>query len=126
MSQKKTPFIRGFTRCWEISSAHVTDEAASYLADLADIATPTRFRFVAFRIPYSPTIGVRLDATPWTDANLRQIEGITAAELRKTHLDKDMPEHLVEILHLAACAGARILIFDADAPILDGLPVFDD
>jgi hypothetical protein len=27
---------------------------------------------------------------------------------------------------LAARAGARVLVFDADAPELDGLPVYDD
>jgi hypothetical protein len=37
-----------------------------------------RFLFVAFRIPYTPAVGVKLIATPWTDANLQRVEGITA------------------------------------------------
>ncbi|EXL06473.1 ABC transporter substrate-binding protein [Brucella anthropi] len=113
-----------YSRTWEISSAHITQHALDYLAELADIATPTRFLFIAFRIPYSPAIGVRLMATPWTDANLRQIEGVIADELRKEHLGKGMPEHLADILHLAARADTRVLIFDAAAPVLDGLPIF--
>ncbi|EPB9494592.1 TPA: ABC transporter substrate-binding protein [Pseudomonas aeruginosa] len=111
-----------YSRCWEISSAHITPEAVSYLAELADIATPTEFLFIAFRIPYSPAIDVKLIATPWTDANLLHVEGITARQLRQEHLDKGMPESLVKALHQAALADTRILIFDADAPVLDGLP----
>jgi hypothetical protein len=34
--------------------------------------------FEAFRIPYSPAIGVKLIATPWTDEHLGQVEGINA------------------------------------------------
>lgn len=137
MSQKQNPFLSGdgrpssfqtghYSRCCEISSAHIAEEAVEQLSEMADIATPTSCLFTAFRIPYAPAIGVRFIATPWTDENLRQVRGITAAELRKEHLDKDMPEHLVDILHLAAIADVRILIFDADAPVLDGLPIFDE
>jgi hypothetical protein len=120
-------FETGFySRCWEISSAHLTPEAGRFLAGLADIATPSGFLFVAFRIPYSPAIGVKLIATPWTDANLQLVEGITAEELRQEHRAKGMPESLVEVLHLAALAEVRMLVFDADANVLDGLPLYDD
>lgn len=77
--------------------------------------------FVAFRIPYSPAIGVKLIATPWTDANLQRVEGITAEQLRQEHRTKGMPESLVEVLHLAALADVRMLVFDADANVLEGL-----
>ncbi|HMW53941.1 MAG TPA: ABC transporter substrate-binding protein, partial [Rhodocyclaceae bacterium] len=109
-----------------ISSAHITEEAGRYLANLADIATPSGFLFVAFRIPYSPAIGVKLIATPWTDANLQLVEDITAEELRQEHWTRGMPESLMEVLHLAALADVRMLVFDADAPVLDGLPLYDD
>ena len=91
-----------------------------------DIATPSGFLFVAFRIPYSPAVGVKLIATPWTDANLQHVEGIAAEELRQEHRAKGMPESLVEVLHLAALADVRMLVFDADAPVLDGLTLYDD
>ena len=124
---RRLSFETGFySRCWEISSAHLTVEAGRFLAELADIATPSAFLFVAFRIPYSPAIGVKLIATPWTDANLQLVEGITAEQLRQEHRAKGMPESLVEILHLAALADVRMLIFDADASVLEGLPLYDD
>ncbi|MBX3682488.1 MAG: ABC transporter substrate-binding protein [Thauera sp.] len=124
---RRLRFETGFySRCWEISSAHLTPEAGRFLAELADIATPSGFLFVAFRIPYSPAIGVKLIATPWTDANLQHVEGITAEELRQEHRAKGVPESLVEVLHLAALADVRMLVFDADAPVLDGLTLYDD
>jgi hypothetical protein len=82
--------------------------------------------FIAFRIPYSQAIGVKLIATPWTDANLRKVEGTTAKRLDREHRRKGMPDCLVEVLRLAALADVRMLVFDADAPVLDGLPVFDE
>jgi len=115
-----------YSRCWEISREHITVDSWHYLANLADIATPSGFLFVAFRIPYSPAVGVKLIATPWTDANLQHVEGITAEELRQEHRAKGVPESLVEVLHLAALADVRMLVFDADAPVLDGLTLYDD
>lgn len=124
---RRLRFETGFySRAWEISSGHLTAEANRYLVELADIATPTRFLFIAFRIPYSPAVGVKLIATPWTDANLKQVEGITAEHLRQEHRKKGMPECLVEVLHLAALADVRLLVFDADAQILEGLPLYDN
>ncbi|MEA3220031.1 MAG: hypothetical protein OZX49_01128 [Immundisolibacter sp.] len=103
-----------------------SEEASRYLAKLADIDTPTRFLFVAFRIPYSPAVGVKLIATPWTDENLQQVEGITAERLRREHRRKGMPESLVEVLHLVALADVRLLVFDSDAPVLNGLTLYDE
>ncbi|VFR40093.1 hypothetical protein ANT2_4617 [plant metagenome] len=37
-----------------------------------------------------------------------------------------MPESLVDVLHLAALADVRILVFDADAPVLDGMTVYEE
>lgn len=115
-----------YSRCWEISSGHITEAAWHFLAELADIATPTTFLFIAFRIPYGQALGVKLIATPWTDANLRMVEGTTAKRLDREHRRKGMPDCLVEVLRLAALADVRMLVFDADAPVLDGLPVFDE
>ena len=124
---RRLRFETGFySRCWEISSGHITGAAWNFLAELADIATPTAFLFIAFRIPYSQAIGVKLIATPWTDANLRMVEGTTAERLDREHRRKGMPDCLVDVLRLAALADVRMLIFDADAPVLDGLPVFDE
>ncbi|MBN0308188.1 ABC transporter substrate-binding protein, partial [Pseudomonas aeruginosa] len=94
-----------------------------YLANLADLATPEAFLFIAFRVPYSPAIGVKLISTPWTDKNLEYAEGISAEQLRQEHRDKGMPDDLANILELAGQADVRILILDADAPALLGLPL---
>ncbi|MEL7551504.1 ABC transporter substrate-binding protein [Pseudomonas protegens] len=114
-----------YSRCWEISSAHITEETEHYLAGLADLATPEAFLFIAFRIPYSPAIGVKLISTPWTDKNLGYAEGISAEQLRQKHRNKGMPDDLANILELAGQADVRILILDADAPALLGLPLVE-
>lgn len=120
-------FETGFySRCWEISTAHITEDAGRFLCELADIATPTGFLFVAFRIPYSPAIGIKLIATPWTDTNLQQVEGITAADLRAEHRAKGVPEELIDLLHLTGQADVRMLVLDADASILEGLSVIEE
>jgi hypothetical protein len=69
---RRLRFETGFYSRAGKSAAHITEEAGRFLAELADIATPSGFLFVAFRIPYSPAVGVKLIATPWTDANLQR------------------------------------------------------
>jgi hypothetical protein len=110
-----------FSRCWEISAAHVTEEAIDYLWEMAKVEAPPGLLFAAFRIPGCPAIGVKLIATPWTNDNLLHVEGITAEQLRQEHEGKGVPLSLVDILHQAAEADIRFLILDADAPELDGL-----
>ena len=39
---------------------------------------------------------------------------------------KGMPESLIRCCHLAALADVRMLVFDADAQVLDGLPIYDE
>ena len=114
-----------YSRCWEISTAHISQETGQYLANLADLATPEAFLFIAFRVPYSPAIGVKLISTPWTDQNLEHAEGISAEQLRQEHRNKGMPDDLANILELAGLADVRILILDADAPVLLGLPLVE-
>ncbi|NBK54219.1 ABC transporter substrate-binding protein [Pseudomonas aeruginosa] len=115
-----------YSRCWEISSAHISQETGQYLANLADLATPEAFLFIAFRVPYSPAIGVKLISTPWTDQHLQDVEGITAEQLRQEHRSKGMPDDLAQILELAGQVDVRILILDADASVLPDLPLADD
>jgi len=114
-----------YSRCWEISTAHLSESSMRYLEERADIATPEAFLFVAFRIPYSPAVGVKLIATPWTDVNLMQVDGTSAEDLRQVQRDKGMPDDLATVLFMAAQADVRILIFDADAPLLPGLKVYE-
>ncbi|WP_443006640.1 DUF5983 family protein [Serratia sp. MMO-24] len=46
--------------------------------------------------------------------------------MHQLHRDSGMPGSLLQLLHQAALADTRLLIFDPDAPVLQGLPVFDD
>lgn len=122
---RRLRFETGFySRCWEINSFHITDDAWRFLAELVDMVTPTLFLFSAFRIPHSPAIGVKLFTTPWTDENLLTVEGITAKWLHEEHRRKGVPECLRQVLHLAALADVRMLVFDSDAPVLDELPLY--
>jgi hypothetical protein len=36
-----------------------------------------------------------------------------------------MPESLIDVLFLAAQADVRLLVFDGDAAVLEGLPVYE-
>lgn len=113
-----------YSRCWEISTEHISDKSWNCLAERADRDTPDTLLFVAFRIPHSPAIGIKLLSTPWTDESPQQAEGIIAEQLRQEHRNKGMPEDLVHVQELAGQADVRILILDADAPVLGGLPRF--
>ena len=113
-----------FSRCWEISSRHLSENSWRYLARLADAGRPSGLLFEAFRLPASHAIGCKLIATPWTDDHLRAVDVQTTAELREEHRDAHVPDTLIDLLHRAGEADVRVLIFDADARVLDGLPVY--
>ncbi|MBG58765.1 MAG: ABC transporter substrate-binding protein [Porticoccus sp.] len=115
-----------YSRCWEISTGHLPSHAQAHLEYLADVATPTGLLFEAFRIPSSNAVGVKLIATPWTDTNLRFFDGSSTATLHQTQREAGVPQPLVDVMHLAALADVRIVIFDPDALVLEGLPTFDD
>ena len=111
-----------FSRCWEISSAHLPD--AVYEA-LVPATLPAGLLLEAFELPDSHAIGFKLIATPWTDSHLHLIEGGTAEQLYQQQLQAGLPAELVNVLHLAAQADVRILIFDPDAARLEDLPTYD-
>ena len=70
-------------------------------------------------------VGCKLIGTPWTDDNLIKIEGCPYSSLRQEQLDASTPAALVNVLYLAALADVRLLIFDPDADVLDGLAIYD-
>lgn len=83
---RRLRFETGFySRAWEISSAHITEEAGRFLAELADIATPSGFLFVAFRIPYSPAVGVKLIATPLARCSCRSSSAVMPSTCCGSH-----------------------------------------
>ena len=72
-----------YSRCWE-SLAHITEEAVASRRTWRTSPRRAVFLFVAFRIPYSPAVGVKLIATPWTDANVQRGRGITVKRLMQS------------------------------------------
>ncbi|MBD8561781.1 ABC transporter substrate-binding protein [Pseudomonas fluorescens] len=117
-----------YSRAWEISTAHLTDEALRHLESrVGNVdSRPTGLLFEPFALPDCSGIGCKLIGTPWTDDNLVKIEGNPYSSLRQEQLDAGTPEALVNVLYLAVLADVRLLIFDPDAAVLDGLAIFDE
>jgi len=117
-----------YSRAWEISTAHLTEEALRHLESQAGNfdSRPTGLLFEPFALTDCNGVGCKLIGTPWTDDNLMKIEGHTYSSLRQEQLDAGIPEALVNVLYLAALADVRLLIFDPDAAVLDGLAIFDE
>jgi len=117
-----------YSRCWEVSTKHLTPTSLRWLNCCAEGSPPPGVLFQAFHIPGSRgAIGVRLQATPWTDAHLSHVLGpdVDAAYLRQSHELAKMPSNLINVLQLAALADTRLVIFDPDAPVLAGLLLHD-
>lgn len=111
-----------FSRCWEISNSHITEDAFNYIHQrgTADIDHVIFEPFVV----HSMAAGLVLFNTPWTDANLKDI--CMSVDCYKEQLVHDqVPECLARLLLLAGEADVRVLIFDSEAPQLKGLPVYD-
>ncbi|CAM5559254.1 DUF5983 family protein [Eoetvoesiella caeni] len=104
-----------YSRCWEISNSHVSEDEFEYLSKLAGSSEPTGLFFEVFNIPASQAVGIKLIATPWD----------CIGDHLKTLVDGGVPLSLASLLILAARADTRILILDPDAQVLDGLAVFD-
>ncbi|MEB2647763.1 ABC transporter substrate-binding protein [Pseudomonas canadensis] len=117
-----------YSRAWEISTAHLTEEALRYLERRASNfnSGPTGLLFELFALTDGNGLGCKLIGTPWTDENLMKIEGGLYTSLRQEQLDAGTPEALVNVLYLAALADVRLLIFDPDAAVLDGLAIYDE
>ena len=97
-----------------------------YLEGAVSAPKQTGLLFELFRLPDCDGIGCKLIGTPWTDENLQNIDGKPYQNLRQEQLDAGTPEALVNVLYLAALADVRLLIFDPDAAVLDGLAIFDE
>lgn len=114
-----------YSRSWEISTAHLSESSCRFLCRLVERAIPTGLLFQTFRMPCSPAIGVKLIGTPWSEKNLQEVEGISRETLHREFRNAGLPDDLIHVLQLAADADVRLLVFDADAPMLTDLPVFD-
>lgn len=118
-------FETGFySRSWEISSAHITQQDFGRLEQLADTHCPEGALFEAFRLRKSHAIGIKLIATPWTDQELKA-DDTSVVELCRVLCETGLSESLIDVMLLAAQADTRILIFDPDAAALEGLASYD-
>jgi hypothetical protein len=117
-----------YSRAWEISTAHLPVESMLYLEEWVShfALRQTGLLFELFTLPDCCGIGCKLIGTPWTDDNLVKIESRPYSSLRQEQLDAGTPVALIEVLYLAALADVRLLIFDPDAAVLDGLAIFDE
>ncbi len=116
-----------YSQCWEISTEHISAASENYLSELIDRESPTALMFEVFGMPCTPrAVGIKLYDTPWIAENLEFHDIESTSDLYQEQLNAGVPEDLLNVLHLAAAADTRILIFDQDAPTLTGLPVFLD
>lgn len=117
-----------YSRAWEISTAHLTEEALCYLERRAGNfdSRSIGLLFEPFALTDCNGVGCKLIGTPWADDNLMKIEGCSYSSLRQEQLDAGTPAALVNVLYLAALADVRLLIFDPDAAVLEGLAIFDE
>lgn len=114
-----------YSRSWEISMAHLRAEDMSYLYSCANTITATGLNFEVFSIPSLDILGIKLISTPWSDENLQMVDGSTRMELEALQHEQGVPTGLTTLLHLAALADVRFLIFDPFACPLDGLPLYE-
>lgn len=118
-------FETGFySRSWEISSAHITQQDFERLERRVYMDRPEGVLFETFRLNQSHAIGIKLIATPWTDQALKAVD-TSVGELCGTLRETGLSESFINVALLAAQADTRILIFDPDAPALEGLAHYD-
>ncbi|OLU25487.1 hypothetical protein BVH03_17690 [Pseudomonas sp. PA15(2017)] len=113
-----------FSRAWEISSLHLPEKALEHAQRLAGFEIPSGQLVEFFLLPGCDGVGCKLFMTPWSDENLAGL-GLTAEKLRQEHLDNGLHLNLIELLHQAAAADVRFLVFDPDADRLQDLPIYD-
>lgn len=117
-----------YSRCWEISSLHLSQQAIDQLYQAIVLKKDyDNLMFNLFEFPSVDTscIAVKLLATPWTDQLLTYQFDLTANQLRTLQREVGLPECFIDILHLAALADARIVVFDPLASPLQGLPIYE-
>lgn len=113
-----------FSRAWEISSLHLPDQALEHAQRLAGFIVPSGRLVEFFLLPGCDGVGCKLVMTPWNEENLASL-GLTTEALRHNHKMAGLSPELINVIHLAAAADVRFLVFDADADRLQDLPIYD-
>jgi len=116
-----------YGRYWEISYGHLTDEDHEFMEAHSISPQGKQISEVQlvdiFRLPFMEGYGIRLESTPWTNRRVKRATGMDMAALRKSHEDIGMPVCLMNILHMAGVADARILFFNDIAYETPGLKI---
>lgn len=105
----------------EISDRHLDLDALQYLIRVTDETWYTGLAFEAFKLWKPDAIGIQLVTGYWSSLQ----EDFTSQDLYQEQLRNGVPKCLVDLLHLAAAASIRYVMFDPEAGQLDGLPVFE-
>lgn len=106
---------------WEISDQHLDHDAHQYLVRVTDETWYTGLAFEAFKLWKPGAIGIQLVTGYWSALQ----DDFTCQDLYQEQLRNGVPKSLVDLLHLAAAASVRYVMFDPEASQLDGLPVFE-
>jgi hypothetical protein len=118
VNPERTPFARA----WEITDRHLDKDDLTFLKEKSGSGG----KFYTVHSPLSlGGIAVELIATPWTNANLNELFGLRVRDLVREQLQSGMPKNLLKILHLAARANIRYLIFRVGGVELSELEVFE-
>lgn len=134
MSQITNPFIRTndhsfetgcYSSAFEICSGHLPEADWMELQDLAEHADTSLLLFECFTMPDSDAVGFKLIGTPWIDEHLCKVMGYELSTLQAKQAEEAFPTEVIKILTLAAQADVRFLVFDPNAFVLEGLPLFD-
>lgn len=134
MAQSPNPFIRNndhpfetvhYGRAYEICSGHLPEEDWMELQHLAEHADTSLLLFECFTLPDSDAVGFKLIGTPWIDEHLCKVMGYELSTLQAKQAEEAFPTEVINILTLAAQADVRFLIFDPNAYVLEGLPLYD-
>ena len=116
-----------YSRCWEIDIRHLPYGSIRWLECSASEPMPADIAVQVFEIHILAdpgAIGVRLEATPWTDTHLNAVKGFDAPALRERQRRAGMPTPLIDLLHQAAIGDARLIIFHPRAAVLAGLQLY--
>jgi len=120
-------FIPGhYGRCWQISTRHLPDRAFTLLQAFLYDQNPDNALLDVFSMHDDQSMGIQ-----FFQPESQQRPGNLQSSLTQYRdkllclLGRNAPDSLIQLLLLAYFAGVSILIMSDQAPVLEGLPVFD-
>lgn len=129
MAKTENPFTKEPVQgplCRVINWRHLSKDAIFHLKAWinSESVDASEVLFDVFELPDSDGFGIRLHDTPWNRSNLALKHGISLTQLVGAHRENGVPTDLTDIIKKAGEADIRIILFEADAPVLPGLKVY--